>query len=635
MINLKKKIIFIFITFSFLFFLILIRAFQIQIINKDKLIAYSNDQTIRVSKVYPHRGNIYDRNGSPLAINVQTYSIFTIPKNIKEGNSYYKNLSRIVPHLSYSKILNTIKKRKNYTWVTRKISLTNEQVEKIKELQGIYIEAVPKRLYPNKDLLSQTLGFVGVDNVGLAGLEYLYNEELKGKPKVIKYFKDAKGRPIKFESQEFHSNAKDLFLSIDKELQSIAERELKNAVIENEASSGGIGIMNPQTGEILAVANYPSYDSEKLNIATEKDRKLSFISNPFEPGSILKTITAISALENNTAKPDTNYYCERGQMKVQGHIINEAEATEKFEWLSLEEIIKLSSNVGITKVAFDLTFPRLKTTLELMNFGQKTGIELPGESRGIFTYEENIQPLSLSNISFGQGIAVTGIQILVAYSAIANGGLLVTPTIFKKEGPIESVRVMKRDTAEKITKMLTLAVDEGTGTNAKIIDFKIAGKTSTAQRVAASGGYHGYVPGFVGFPVGVENTFVIFVYIDSPTKGKFYGNAVAAPVFKNVAKYILYKNKEYQNIARTDKLDNLEIIDQVKKKDSSIRIKSEDIVPNFIGLDKFSAKLIAEKLNITVLHQGMGIVKNQFPIEGQKINDTTIITLKYEAPEYE
>jgi cell division protein FtsI (penicillin-binding protein 3) len=266
-------------------------------------------------------------------------------------------------------------------------------------------------MYPNHDVASQVLGFVGIDNVGLAGLEYLYNDDLKGEPRIVKYVRDAKGRAIKFESEDIGGTAKDITLSIDKDLQAMAEKYLKEAVDKFDAESGGFGVMDAETGEILAVGNYPNFDPNDVNKSKEVHRKLAFATDPIEPGSTFKTFTVISALENNIAKPETAFYCERGELEVEGHIISEAESKKKFEWLTVSEILRHSSNIGTTKLAFDLTYPKLKKTLTRFGFGEKTGVEFPGESRGIFVNKDNVPPLSLSNISFGQGVATTGMQM--------------------------------------------------------------------------------------------------------------------------------------------------------------------------------------------------------------------------------
>ncbi|OFZ59062.1 MAG: hypothetical protein A2328_05555, partial [Bdellovibrionales bacterium RIFOXYB2_FULL_36_6] len=465
----RNKLFVVLVIFTILFLAVLVRAFHIQVISNDELISYSKDQTLRFEKNYPNRGRIYDRNGYDLAINVQTYSLFTIPKLLKGDHRPYKELARIAPVLTYEKISKRIKNRKRYTWLARKIELSKEQVDKIKELPGIYIDAVPKRIYPNHELLSQAIGFVGVDNKGLAGLEYLFDKELQGKPRIIKYLRDAKGRAIKFESQEVGDDAKDLHLSIDKDLQAVSEKILKEAVIKNEAFRGGIGIMNPDNGEILAIANYPTFDGENYKHSNTNNRKLAFVTDPFEPGSSFKVFTVAAAIENKIIRPDTNYYCEKGRFKIGSHYIGEADTRKKYEWLSVKDILKYSSNIGTTKIAFDLTYAKFNAAMDFFRFGQKTNVEVPGESRGIYNFQENTSSLSLSNMSFGQGLATTGIQMLAAYSVFANGGYYIEPTLLlRQDKMISKKRIISKQTADALTDMLISVVDEGTGTNAKI-----------------------------------------------------------------------------------------------------------------------------------------------------------------------
>ncbi len=643
----KNRIIFVFTCFCLFFLVVIGKAFKVQIVDADELITRSNSQFLRTATVYPKRGNIYDRDGNPLALNIQTYSIFTIPKYAEQDRKVYKKLSTIVPELNYNKISTLVKKRKKFTWLARKLRLSKEQVAEIKTLKGIYIEGVPERIYPNHELASQIVGFVGLDNKGLAGLEYLFDEQLMGEPITLKYVIDNKGRPIKFEShQDVTAQAKDIFLTIDNEIQSIAEKYLKEAVIKHNADKGGVGVMDAATGEILAMANYPTFDPNNVKESAPESRKLSYAVEPFEPGSSFKVFTIASALENKVAKKDSNYFCEYGKIKIDGHWVSEAETHEKFEWLTVAEILKHSSNVGTTKIAFDLKFPRFKETLKSLGIGEKSGIEVPSESRGIFTDAENVTPLSLSNMSFGQGVAVTGVQMLSAMASIANGGQYIQPTLIKyydekvDSNNRKARRVFSEKTANDITDMMVTAVEKGTGTNAIIPYFKIAGKTATAQRVDKNGGYKGYVSGFIGFPVNVEKRFVVFVYIDNPKAGGYYGNAVAAPVFKNITEYLLYKNKDVTQLAEKEKDSTKEenervTFDQVQVKDASTRILSPDTVPNFIGLDKISTINLATKLNLQLTHKGMGVVRGQDPAPGVVKTENQIIKLEYSPPNYE
>ncbi len=616
------------------------KAFYIQVVNKTKLIAYAKSQFIREVKEYPNRGNILDRNGSPLAINVHVYNLFTIPKN--KTNEYYeqlKTLSKIVPELPYQKLRDLIHKRNKYTWLGRKITLSEEQLKKIKKLDSIFVESHSERVYPNRELLAQTIGFVGIENTGLAGIENSMNSELKGKPQVVKYIRDAKGRPIKYETKASVRESTDIHLSIDKDIQGALESYLKEAVTFHSALRGGAGVMDAETGEILAIANYPTFDPNKATSYPVEHRKLAFVTDPFEPGSIFKTLTIASALENKIAKPETKFFCEYGKLKVQNHWISEAETHEKFEWLSVSDILKFSSNVGTTKIAFSLKYPRLRETLDKFHIARKTGIEIKGESKGILSFKakDKVRPLTLSNISFGQGVATTAIQMLTSYAAIANGGYLVKPTLLKSdESQLKPEnRIISEKTSQEVTKMLVGVVNEGTGDRAKIPHYEIAGKTGTAQRVSQNGGYAGYIGSFIGFPVNVNKKFVVMVYVDHPTEKGYYGGLTAGPVFKKITQYILYKKKDFAQFAKYDEKSNTKNLDEVTTQQAqATKFFAPGYMPDFSGLDKASAIQMAQDRHISLELNGYGVVTKQSIEAGTAFSGPTTLRLQFEAPTY-
>jgi cell division protein FtsI (penicillin-binding protein 3) len=629
----KAKITGVFLFFIIVYVTILGKAMYVQVINRDKLIAYSESQIVRKTKIYPKRGYILDRNDSPLAINIQKYNLFTFVKKEKNLINELKSLDKIIPSINITRIIKQIKTRKKFTWIKREIELDETQVTEIKKFKNIFIESKSSRFYPNHELLGQTLGFVGIDNDGLAGIEYQFNDDLQGQAEIYKYLKDAKGRPVKFKSANLDKRGKDITLSIDKDIQASVEEYLKDGVEKHEALRGGAAVMDAVTGEIWAMANYPNFDPNHAR--KSKNRKLSFISDPFEPGSVFKALTIASAIENNVVRADTNYFCERGKFRVGNHYITESDSNHAHEWLSVTDIMKYSSNIGTTKIAFDLTYPSLKKTLEDFHIGEKTNIEVPGESRGILDQKENVSPLRLSNISFGQGVATTGIQMLASYSAFTNGGYYVQPTLLKikDKKTIKSKRVIREDTSKAVSEMLRLAVSEGTGKNASVRHFEIAGKTSTAQRADGAGGYSGYISGFIGYPINVDKKFVVFVYIEKPEKG-YYGSTVAAPIFQKIVKNILYKNKNYSGLAKLKK-GGKTTMDNISVKYSSKRRVQKGIVPNLIGLDKGSAFKVLDSISAKYDHKGFGIVESQEPKAGSNITLNTVIQLKFKAPSYD
>ena len=635
----KNRIFFSFIIFCLLFTVVVSKAFYIQVVNKQRLLTYAKSQFIREVKEYPNRGNILDRNGSPLAINVHVYNIFTIPKN-KDAEFYnqLKGLAKAVPELPYAKLKGLVQKRTRYTWLARKLTLSESQLAKIKKLDGIFVESHSERVYPNKELMAQTLGFVGVDNTGLAGIEHSMNTELKGKHRVVKYIRDAKGRPIKYETKSSELVAADIHLSLDKDVQGALESYLKDAVDHHKADRGGAAVMDAETGEMIAIANYPTYDPN-LRQGPQENRKLAFVTDPFEPGSVFKTITIASALEHNVAKPETKFFCEGGKMRVQNHWVSEAESHEKFEWLTVGDILKFSSNVGTTKIAFALKYPKLRETMDKFQFAQKTGIEVRGESKGIVPYKakDKVRPLSLSNTSFGQGIATTALQMLRSYAVIANGGYLVKPTLLRQdESQLKPEnRIISQKTADSISKMLVNAVNEGTGKAAIIPHYEMAGKTGTAQRVSPRGGYDGYIGSFIGFPVNVNRKFVVMAYIDHPTANGYYGGATAGPIVKKVTQYILYKKKDFAQFAKYDEKSNKVNMDTVHISQASTpKVFAPGYMPNFVGMDKTTALQLAQDRNIVIETNGFGVVTKQSVTPGTPIAGNSNLRLHFEAPTY-
>lgn len=632
----QKRLVITFLTFAALFLMALTRSFYLQVFKRAELQKYAKSQFWRESTVYPNRGNIFDRNGSPLAINTQSYDLFTIPKNVKDENEY-KELAKIVDGLTYKKIKKKIGKRQKFTWLSRGISLEQHQVEKIKALSHVHIDESPKRIYPNNELLAQVLGFVGLDNKGLGGIEFMFDDELKGKPLIIRYVRDAKGRAIKISAvNEVERPPMDIFLTVDKEIQAASEKFLKEGIVNSKADGGGIGVMDVRTGEILAIASYPTFDPNNPAKYRGLNRRLGFVTDPVEPGSVFKTLTVAAALESKVAKPDTNFYCEKGSFTIGSHTINEAEKKKKHEWLSVTEILKQSSNVGTSKIAFSLGDKEFLEWMSKFGIGKKTGISIPAESKGIFNYKDSAPDLELATMSFGQGVAVTGLQMLSFYAAVANGGRLIPPTIIKdrEDDEREVEKIFSPETAKMLQKMLVEAVEDGTGGRARIPHYSIAGKTSTAQRVDPRGGYNGYVPGFIGFPLNVNSPFVIFVYVDNP-KGKYYGNQIAAPIFKKVAQYILYRNKDINVVAQTEYSLKKNSHNTIKKKKRRSRKIQKGVMPNLMGLDRRSAIETLDLIGVSAHHDGVGVVTKQLPKAGNAIKKDTQIILHYRPPMYE
>ncbi len=527
---------------------ILFRAAYIQILPNPKLEAMARHQYVSRSLIRPIRGTISDRNGEPLAVNIGAQSLAANPNLITNPRSMARLISRSTD-IPFAKVLHRLNEDKDFVWIKR--HLNDSELRRLKKqhlmdsdgqlIDGLWLVKEIDRVYPHGQLASHVLGDVNVDLEGVEGVELWMNEKLRGKVVSVSAIKDALGRPT-FIDAVAAKNVQDgesLTLTLDASLQFEVEQELRNAVQKAGAQAGTVIVMNADTGEVLAMANEPSFNSSNKATPQEKRRNRA-VTDGFEPGSIMKAILATSALTHGWKLSD-EVWGERGSFILQKHKISEAEAKEKFEWVSLKKMIQVSSNVAAAKVALKLGVERYLRTVKLFGLGNKTGLGFPGEISGLIPKKKDWQPLTLANIGFGQGILVTPLQMIRAYGAILNGGLLVQPTLFKSTSPgyttEEPIRIFsQRVSKELIEALASVTEPPGTGVKAALPGFRVAGKTGTAQMVEPGTGKYSrekYIASFVGFPVDVEPKIVIFTSIVEP-RGVYYASETAAPLFREV-----------------------------------------------------------------------------------------------------
>lgn len=516
--------------------------FTLQVIEADKLKLYAWKEHNVVVSFSPRRGEIYDRRGKILALSIPVYSLFFFPSFgcVPDRNALGEiaNLISMSPQELESKIGDG----KRFVWIYRHLSkeVAERVREKIKELNircfGFVEE--DKRYYPNGDLMSNVLGFTGIDDQGLAGIEYAYDDFLRGDKEEIFLRRDAGGGTIpdeKLLELPLGDSRRELFLTVDLNLQAIAENHLKEAVIRNKAKGGCIIVMDSKTAEVLAMAIYPPN--------RERNTAISWV---FEPGSTLKPFIVSAAIEEGLAHPSMEFFCP-GYIEYGGKRVGDTRAHGR---LTLSGVIRESCNVGMIKLALMVSPDVIYKYLKAFGFGNYTGIDLPGEEKGLLKEPDNWYGLSRATIGIGQGIGVTPIQLVVAMNVIANKGILFRPTMVKelksdgdtvrKAQRSEQRRVLSEDTSKVIENMLVDVVEEGTGKKASIPGIKVAGKTGTAQ-VAGKGGYvkGEYIASFIGyFPV-EDPKWTVLIVIDRPSAGEYYGGEVAAPVFAELGKSIL------------------------------------------------------------------------------------------------
>lgn len=533
------------------------RLFFLQIIDKSDLQAKNLSQVQVDRKLQSPRGTIYDRNGRPLAMSVVTKSLYADPKMIKQSPNEIAEL--IAPYVTMSKdnIVKSLQEDTAFVWLDRMMepekSKAVAQLIKDKNLEGLNFVEESKRYYPNGNLAAQVLGFVGTDDKGLDGLEMVLDDELKGGIQKELVATDRKGNAIfgSVLSKYLPDKGKSVTLTIDASIQFIAERALDKAMEDTGAKHASVIVMDPKTGEILAMANRPTYDPNHYNQGTEEDFKNIAVTNLYEPGSTFKPIIASAALASGKWKLD-QVYNDKGAFAANGHIIRNWNG-EGYGPVRLLDILKYSLNTGMAEIGTLTGADILSKYVRDYGFGSETGIELPGEGEGILYNPDDMSKLDVATMSIGQGIAVTPLQMVRAFGALANGGAMMKPHIIKSysnsQGDVTSTtetsvvgQPVPAETVKTIVDILEKEVSEGGGTKAMVEGYHFAGKTGTAQKLDTKhGGYLDgqYIASFIGFGPVEDPKFVVLVVIDDPQKGSYYGSQIVAPVFKDIVSQLV------------------------------------------------------------------------------------------------
>jgi cell division protein FtsI (penicillin-binding protein 3) len=536
--------------FSCLFLIVLGRAYHLQVLQSQRLAAMAQRQSERIVQLIPKRGVIYDRKKKEMAISVEVDSVFAQPLKVEDTREVARKVAPLLGKKP-AVLLSRLKGEENFMWLQR--GITREQRIAIEhyDLPGVAFLKETKRFYPQGELGVHVIGFAGLDGEGLEGIEFGYDEFIRGEPGYIVISKDALGRSISPQTAPSRQSLDgcDVILTIDKNIQYAVEKELKKAVQASSANGGMAVVMNPKTGEILALAVQPSFDPNHFSTVPPQIRKNRAVTDTFEPGSTFKAFLLAAALEEQAAAPKEMFFCENGAFTVGGKVIHD---THRHGWLSLADIIKVSSNIGASKVGRKLGKTKLHRHMKNFGFGAKTGVDLPGEVSGFLAPPRTWSEVGLANISFGQGVSTTALQLTTALAAIANGGVLMKPyavkaildskgNILEENRPKAVRRVISPETAAAVARILRTVMDEGgTGKAARLAGYETAGKTGTAQKALSNG--RGYsdkrIGSFFGFAPADSPQVVITVIIDEP-QGTSYGGLVAAPAFKAIGEQVL------------------------------------------------------------------------------------------------
>ncbi|NCO66797.1 MAG: hypothetical protein COW32_03305 [Candidatus Aquicultor secundus] len=531
------------------------RLVFVQGVSAAKYDAAAEKQRLSIVELPPKRGTILDRNGDELAVSVLMDTIYASPSLIDDREGFAKKLAPVLK-MDERDILKKLLKQSGFTYLVRKTDPSTvkavKQLVKEEHIKGIGFIKESKRYYPNAALGAHVIGFAGMDNHGLSGLELYYDEMLYGKPGKIVAERDGQGGPIpqSVQSSRRAIDGSNIRTSIDKEIQYEAELGLAAVVKKYKAKRGSVIVMNPKTGEIYAMANVPYFNPNKLATVNKDNQKNTTITDLYEPGSTMKAIIASGALQEGLCNPSTPFYL-KSAIQIGHKRIRDAH-TRPAGMYTFSNIIQESSNIGMVKIGMLMGKDKILDYLSRFGFDRKTGVDYPGESRGFYPKKENWSVMSLANIPFGQGICTTQLMMVKAYATIANDGIPIKPhllldatdqrgRVILSAPAMPEKQVIDVAVCRKMKQILEKAVTDGTGPQAKVAHYRVGGKTGTAQKAKVNGrGYDKgrYVASFIGMVPIQDPQLVISVVIDEPRES-IYGGSVAAPVFSKVAEFSL------------------------------------------------------------------------------------------------
>ncbi len=632
---------------------IVVRMSTLQVTQSEWLDGLAREQYLREIALEPMRGKIVDRRGVPIAVSVMTDSIFVIPQEVANPLSTARTLTRALG-LTEKRLLQKLTSGRQFVWIKRHVTPAEAERVRALQLKGVRFTQESRRFYPARELAGALVGFAG-DGRGLEGLELLFDGRLRGATVLAHGLRDARGRLLYADavSPQDAASGAGLALTIDMTIQEIVETELERAIQDAGAKAGTAVVMDPQSGEILAMASHPGFNPNTFSKAPPANRRNRAVTDCFEPGSTLKVFAMAEALETGVVKRSEQIDCQWGTMEVGGHTIHDSSG-HHFGLLTPREILVHSSNIGMAKIGLRLGRERLHDALYRAGFGRITGAEVPGEARCQLAQPQNWSDIGLANIAFGQGVSVTSLQLVSAYAALANGGVWMRPLLVKEiRGQHDDIiqrfepeplgRVFTPSTVAQLTEMLTgVTQTGGTGTLAAVPGFSVAGKTGTAQKQdPIAGGYSRdkRIASFIGFLPAEQPRITVLVTVDEPTTSP-YGGVVAAPAFARISAatlaYLGVFAKDASSPApvvaaapeqaREDEQEELSGAYRPAK--TSVSAASSEApalpIPDVRGLSLREALRRLAGPGVEVSVQGSGRVRSQKPLPG--VSSTTVTT---------
>ena len=655
------------------------RVAYLQLFCHSEYLAKATRQQRRTIEITPKRGAIYDRHMQALAMSTPVQSAFAVPSEVKDAGLASRLLARELG-MSTEEVRTKLESGGSFIWLKRKLPPASSDAIQSLNLKGIYLLEENQRFYPKREMASHVLGFVDVDEHGLGGIEHEYDNLIRGQGEKLVVMTDARQK-IFDGSEAQHERGVNVVLTIDEKIQYVAERELAAAIAKVHAPAGSVIVQDPNSGAILALANWPKYNPNAPQEVTSDKRTDRAISEIYEPGSTFKLVTLAAAFDQNLIRVDEVFNCENGAVTVAGHLIHDH---KKYGMLTVADILANSSDVGAIKIALRLGSPKFYEYIRAFGFGSPTGVDLPAESRGLLHRLDHWGSYSIASVSMGQEVGVTPLQMITAVSALANGGLLYKPHIVQAmkrsdqvlplDGPsavAEPKRVVRPETAATMRRLMEGVILHGTGKNARLDGWTAGGKTGTAQKIDPSTGRYSpknVIASFSGFAPINNPAVTILVSIDSPAGYPHDGATVAAPVFKRIAEQILpyldvprdvplspqliqasYRTKK--NETQDDSLDDLTPVDfsaqpevnedradaaaargtTVKMAEVMLAVDERgDIeVPNFKGQTMREVSVNCMKLGLDPVLVGTRLAIQQVPAAGTKVRRGAKVTVEF------
>ena len=634
---------------------VVVRAFHLQIASGDRLREMAEGQHLRELRVSPRRGAIYDRHGAELAVSADVDSVYANPRRLKAMDQDPRTVARRI-----AKILDVDRERlakrlsadRYFVWIERRV--TPNEATRIRELDipGVELTTEARRYYPNRHLAAHLVGFADIDGRGIEGIELAYEDRLRGSDRRVAAIRDRRGHVVFADDMEDDRSmqGQSVVLTIDKAIQHIAERELALGVRTFEARGGSVVVMDPSTGEILALANYPPFNPNEPSKHETAHRRNRAVVDRFEPGSTVKPFTMAAALAAGAVKPNQSINCENGVTRMGGRLLHDA---HPYEWLTPTQVLAYSSNIGTAKIALDLGKKELYRGFRRFGFGEPTGLGVPGETAGILRHYRRWYEIDTATASFGQGMSVTNVQLATAMSAIANGGRLMQPMLVRRmtdghgatieeRKPRVRRQVVPRRVAKLVGQMLTAVTEPGgTAIEAAVDGYLVAGKTGTAQKADyVHGGYakDKWLASFIGFAPAERPAVVISVVIDEPVIAH-YGGTVAGPVFRRIAEVtlrhmgtapegrqaVLAKKKEHQiAVAEAEPAPEEEAVE-----------KGESAVPDVRSLPLRQAVIALHAESLVPEVTGSGVVVAQDPAPGKAVSHGALVRIQLERRRFD